>query len=158
LALAEDARGRPKGLERALPLVAETQSALRAALRAIDGSDDPHQLQVFDWLKESAARHHVFIRRFMRADDQADPSRWAALIERIESARQSSRTPTVASQREAAPQPHTDEPTAEVAEAARLLNGKGVLLIGGSRRRDAEEALERAFGLTELVWVETKEH
>ncbi len=50
------------------------------------------------------------------------------------------------------------EPTAEVQEAARLLNGKAVVLIGGSRRRDAQETLRRALGLTALVWIETREH
>ena len=49
-------------------------------------------------------------------------------------------------------------PTAEVAEAARLLSGKCVVLIGGSRRSEAHEALKAALGLKELVWVETREH
>jgi hypothetical protein len=50
------------------------------------------------------------------------------------------------------------EPTAEVTASARLLSGRSIVLIGGSRRHKAEEALERAFGLGELIWVETKEH
>lgn len=156
LAFADDSRGRPKGLERALPLVAEAQSALRVSLRAVDDQDDPHQRQVFDWLKATATRHHVFIKRYMRADDLANPARWPDLHERIEAAQ---RGPRPTQPREASTAPAVShEPTAEVAEAARLLAGKGVLLIGGSRRREAEEALEKAFGLEELVWVETKEH
>jgi hypothetical protein len=51
-----------------------------------------------------------------------------------------------------------DEPTAEVKEAARLLSGKSVVLIGGERRPDAVEALKSAFGLRELYWMEGKEH
>ena len=51
-----------------------------------------------------------------------------------------------------------EAPTPEVAEAARLLEGKCVLLIGGARRPKAHEALKAAFGLKDLVWFETKEH
>jgi hypothetical protein len=49
-------------------------------------------------------------------------------------------------------------PTAEVSAVAAMLAGRSVLLIGGDRRREAEEALTRAFGLKDLVWAETKEH
>jgi hypothetical protein len=49
-------------------------------------------------------------------------------------------------------------PTAEVAATARLLGGRSVVLIGGSRRHKAEQALARAFGLEQLIWLETKEH
>ena len=47
---------------------------------------------------------------------------------------------------------------AEVKEAARLLAGRSVVLIGGNRRREAQESLRRALGLKDLVWIETKEH
>src|SRR5439155_3900446 len=50
------------------------------------------------------------------------------------------------------------EPTAEVKEAARLLGGKGVVLIGGDRRPVAQEALKASLGLRELFWIETREH
>ena len=50
------------------------------------------------------------------------------------------------------------EPTAEVKEAARLLSGKSIVLIGGIRRGEAQRTLERAFGLESLIWIETKEH
>ena len=49
-------------------------------------------------------------------------------------------------------------PTAEVAEASRLLKGKCALMIGGVRRPESHEALKAAFGLKELVWFETREH
>ena len=51
-----------------------------------------------------------------------------------------------------------ESPTADVAEAGRLLKGKGIVLIGGIRRPEAHEALKAAFGLEELVWFETREH
>ncbi len=47
---------------------------------------------------------------------------------------------------------------AEVKEAARLLEGRSVVLIGGARRREAQAAMRRALGLKELIWIETKEH
>ena len=50
------------------------------------------------------------------------------------------------------------EPAAEVKGVARLLSGKCVILIGGIQRREAQQALKRAFNLSSLVWIETKEH
>lgn len=50
------------------------------------------------------------------------------------------------------------EPGPEVKEAEALLRGKVVVLIGGDRRPGAAEALERALGLEELRWVETRPH
>jgi hypothetical protein len=83
-AISDDHQGNQNFLERVLPLVAEAQSALRASIQAVHGDDDPDQLEVFEWLKMTAARHHVYIKRYMRADDQADAARWTNLIDRIE--------------------------------------------------------------------------
>jgi predicted dinucleotide-binding enzyme len=33
-----------------------------------------------------------------------------------------------------------------------------VVLIGGSRRPSSQETLKAAFGLNELLWIETREH
>jgi hypothetical protein len=74
---------RPGRLEQSLPLLAEAQSALRAAIQGIQAPNDPDQLAVFEWLKRTAAQQHVYIRRHMRADDVADPTRWRDLIDRI---------------------------------------------------------------------------
>jgi hypothetical protein len=49
----------------------------------IDGPNDRDQLQVFVWLKETAAEQQVYIRRFMRVDDTAAPERWGELSARI---------------------------------------------------------------------------
>jgi hypothetical protein len=84
IALVLDENGAHRGrLERALPLLAEAQSALRVAIRGIHAPDDPDQLQVYGWLKATAARHRVYLKRFMRVDDPADPSRWPDLLDRI---------------------------------------------------------------------------
>jgi hypothetical protein len=229
--------GNPKVLERVLPLIAEAQSALRAAFQRLGAPDDPDQLEVFEWLKATAARRHVYLKRFMRADDHADPARWSELLARIESAtaagqqsrQQSARIERVRDQLKVARNdqgighdwpaiisavdklveegippsnreirelllpliddmpdrddlppgfrlvlkeidrflairslparsPVSHEPAAEVREVARLLTGRSVLLIGGNRRREAQESLRRALGLRDLVWIETKEH
>jgi len=51
-----------------------------------------------------------------------------------------------------------DVPTNEVIEAARLLKGRSLVLIGGSRRPEAHAALKKALALDELLWIEAKEH
>jgi hypothetical protein len=50
------------------------------------------------------------------------------------------------------------DPTAEVVEAARLLKGKAVVLIGGECRPEARRSLEEALGLGRLIWISTREH
>jgi hypothetical protein len=229
--------GGPRVLERLLPLVSEAQSALRAALQRLAAPDDVDQLEVFEWLKSTAARHHIYIKRFMRADDLADPARWSELVARIEllslggqlARHQASRMEQLKDRvrriqagqandedwpaimktvddlvrERVAPSnreirelllpvlddlPELDElpegfrlvlreidqylatrrgevrpsvahaSSAEVQEAARLLRGRSVVLIGGNRRREAQEALKRALGLSDLIWIETKEH
>jgi hypothetical protein len=240
LALVRRLPGHAKAMEPVLPLLAEAQSAVRVAIQRIQAPEDADQVQVFEWLKAATARHRVFLRRFMRSDDPADPAGWPDLLARIEKiaakhgqARRPSRLEplfqalrahlanlrggeaaepdwrevirdveelvsnglppsnrqirelllpainelpdsadlppgfrlvlreidrflaTAAAPAESSTQP---EPAAEVKQAARLLGGRSVVLIGGSRRREAQQALERALGLKELVWVETKEH
>lgn len=53
---------------------------------------------------------------------------------------------------------HESRRTAEVAEAARLLRGRGVVLIGGKRRPEAQRSLQVAFRLEQMIWIETREH
>jgi hypothetical protein len=74
----------PDAFERALDLAAEAQSALRAAVNRIDGPPDKDQTQVFAWLKATAQDRQLFIRRFMRSDDAANPAEWAYLDARID--------------------------------------------------------------------------
>jgi hypothetical protein len=50
------------------------------------------------------------------------------------------------------------EPTPAVREAAALLEGKCMVLIGGDRRPGAQRALKEALRLSDLVWLETREH
>ena len=50
------------------------------------------------------------------------------------------------------------EPAAEILSVARLLGGRSIVLIGGDRRRDSQEAIRKAFNLHAVIWIETKEH
>ncbi len=229
--------GNQKVLERPLSFVAEAQSALRGAFQRLGATADPDQLEVFEWLQVTAARHHVYIKRFMRADEVADPAAWYDLLGRIESAATTSRQhrlpvsqvdrirdrlervqmdiscdehwlalinvvdeivrdgvpPSNREIREllrpvidelpaldeipsgfrlvlreidqflaarSAPIKSTvaHEPSPELTVAARLLEGKSIVLIGGNRRREAQESLRRALRLKDLIWIETKEH
>jgi hypothetical protein len=231
--------GNPKVLERSLPFVAEAQSALKGAFQRLEAAADPDQLDVFEWLKVTAARNHVYIKRFMRADETASPAGWYDLLARIESAGTSGKQPRLSdsqvgrirdrlkhvqggagashdddwralitvvdgivgegvppSNREIrdlllpvidelpawdeypdgfrlvlreidrflgtrpapARSPVSHESSAEVKEAGGLLGGTSIVLIGGNRRREAQEALRRALALKDLIWIETKEH
>ena len=46
----------------------------------------------------------------------------------------------------------------DVRQVREFLHGRAVVLIGGERRPWSAEALEKAFQLSELIWVEGKEH
>jgi hypothetical protein len=234
----DDPKADAKDLERLLTQVAEAQSALRVALLKLSAGGDPDQLDLFEWLKETAAREQVFIKRFMRADDHADPALWRELLARIESEPEGEpvertsilleqlrgqicrarATPdagldwtgiitTVAeivasgappsnreirdlllplleelpdrddlpgefqavlreidrylASRSAVPGAHgpsSSHWSPEVKEAAGLLEGRAVALIGGDRRREAEDSLRTALKLRDLFWIETREH
>ena len=241
LSLAIGSLDQPKVLEPVLTLLAEAQSALRGAIHQLRTNDDPDQLQVFEWLKATAARRRIYIKRFMRAGDSADPSQWADLLARIQKLEKRSGHQTRKRTRleslikrlragvdavrdgaasepdwraiiaavedilgegvppssreirelllpvvndlpdldaippgfrlvlreidrflathtltEEPPIPHA--PAAEVKEVARLLSGRSIVLIGGNRRREAQESLRQALDLKELIWIETKEH
>ncbi len=186
-----------------------------------------------------AARHHVYIKRFMRAEEVADPAGWYGVLGRIETtggAGKQSRLPEAharclqnclinlqdrpRSERDGSWLPLSkvvdeivaggippsnreirelllpvidelparddypdgfrlvlreidrflatrsaptktliaQEPSVDVKEVARLLGGKSVVLIGGIRRREAQESLRRILNLKDLIWIETKEH
>jgi len=47
-----------------------------------------------------------------------------------------------------------DEPSPDVAMVAELLRGRAMVLIGGLRRPHHARALEAAFGLSELLWLD----
>jgi len=237
----------PEYFEKAVDLLAEAQSALRMVVTRLEGPPTDHdQARVFGWLKSVALERQIFIRRFMRLDDPANPDRYEDLLLRIaafESQWESGRKKSIQRKKslgrlkfklslisQMTPQDaaaawqsiaddvdhliaeglppsnvelrdllvnHVDElpelakttkgfqltireidkflasaPTRGdrihqgdeddtsplVAEAANLLAGKAVIIIGGDRRPFAAEALERAFLLSELIWIDTRAH
>jgi hypothetical protein len=78
-----DAEAFPEVFNRAMDLAAEAQSMLRNAVYRIDGPNDNDQNAVFHWLKRTAAAMQVFIQRYMRADDTANPTKSGELLDRI---------------------------------------------------------------------------
>lgn len=229
--------------ERCLDLLAEAQSALRAAIAAIDGPVDRDQLRAFNRLRRATAERQIYVQRYMRADDPADPTAWedlCARIEMLDMTLQESSQKTKQRRKLLGKVRHkltliTEEPeqaeahcailaetidelvqgglppsnrelrdlllpviddlpelpatppgfelvlreidrylattpsppgtpsaagqaTPEVRLAARALEGKSIVLIGGENRPGAAQSLESAFRLKELIWVATREH
>jgi len=231
-------------IEGALLLLAEAQSALRAALAGIEWTSDSDQHEVFQWLRATAQERQILIKRHMRLDDPADPGGWSGLAERIKllDGQVRSRRHMLRHRKRllgklkhkaaliaAAPDAAADEwrifaatveellqdglppssrelreilekvsawlpelsglssgfrlalrefgrfaaaaaataeeeeeaherPSEQVLEAAKLLAGRALVLIGGDRRPAAAEALKSAFQLNELYWIDTEEH
>lgn len=227
--------------EAALDLLAESQSALRVAVGAIDGPADTDQNEIFHWLRATATEMQIFIRRYMRLDNPANPTLWPDLLQRIEEAaargqegkrRRGQRKRLLgkvrhkttlilndpeggagewttlieticelidgglpASNREirdllipvieylpaqesvpeafervlaevdrflaTCPPPESSavvKLSKEVTDAADLLRGKSLVLIGGEKRQGACQALKETFGLKDLLWIETRAH
>lgn len=227
--------------ENSLDLLAEAQSALRRAIGAIGGPTDNDLVRVFEWLKETASSNHIFIQRFMRINDPADPTQWSNLATRIEALesqwqQNQKRTkerrklignvryklsqlpdgaesdhdqwrqiiaiveellndglpPSNSELRELllqkidclpdlsdlpngfqsvmreidrylAARPQSESapdalPTKDITEVRSRLKNRSMVLIGGVRRPSHYQSLKDAFGLKELIWIETKEH
>jgi hypothetical protein len=70
-------------LEKAIDLTAEAQSALRLAVEMVEAKPDNDQYNLFKWLRQMATEQQVYIQRYMRLDDPADPAHWHDLQERI---------------------------------------------------------------------------
>lgn len=74
----------PELFESSLDFLAEAQSALRAAVQQMDGPTDHDQQAVFKWLKYTGNANQIYIQRYMRVDDPADPANSDNLSARIE--------------------------------------------------------------------------
>ncbi|MHB1558958.1 MAG: hypothetical protein ACYC61_16025 [Isosphaeraceae bacterium] len=237
LELSASARNRRGLIGRTLPLMAEAQSMLRRALQILHAPEDPDQLDVYQRVRDAAARNRMFVKRYMRTDDPADPTNWSNLVDRIEALNASDDQTRQQKERiegireplqhiragragdddwqavvntveeligEGVPPsnreirdlllpviddlPDRDDlppgfhlvlreidrflstratptrvaanyvPPAEVKEAARLIEGRSVVLIGGARRPEAQATLRQALHLKDLIWIETREH
>lgn len=75
---------REQSLSEVMKLVAESQSALRGAIRQIGlETFDYDQQATYNWLREMGRRYSIYIERYMQAGDIADPSNSENLAERI---------------------------------------------------------------------------
>jgi len=70
--------------EQAVQLLAESTSALQGAVEQIGGVIDREPHHVFQWLKMTGIQKRIYLPRFMRTDDPADPGCWPDLLGRIE--------------------------------------------------------------------------
>ena len=73
----------PDAFAESLCLYAETQSALRTAIRNIEARDDNDQIRAYHWLRRTTHEQKVFIHRHMRSTDPADSANWADRLQRI---------------------------------------------------------------------------
>jgi hypothetical protein len=72
-------------LERAVKLTAEVQSALRIAVETVGNRiPDPDQEKCFLWLRRTTTEQRVFVDRFMRWNDRAEPAAWPGVRDRLE--------------------------------------------------------------------------
>lgn len=225
-------------LQAALKLMAEAKCALATIISELNTvKEDKDQSEAHLWLASTSRIEKVFIDRFMKLNDRADPENWPDLLERIESADAKPPPPAenpgnfkkllarvkykisqadtgrlnwaslvsdietlianglpasnatlreillphfedipddveitpgfvlviremdrfLANQVEPEPDRVT-ESSKEVLEAAKLLKGKSLLLIGGEFRPLSHKALAEAFELEELIWFSVREH
>lgn len=226
-----------------LKLAAEAQSVLLYAVADVrDVRMDYDQVQLFARVRTTARDRQLFIQRYLKREDRADPASWGDVARRVaelrtqfqtvgerdktrvkalnnlrfklgrirerpdESAGEWARvlelvdelvagglpashaelrdmllpvvedvpadpplTPNVEnvlheieryveSRPDAEPPARPPRQTAEVAEAAELLHGRELVLIGGQARPVHKAALMRAFGLADVRWLVTPEH
>lgn len=144
-----------------LPLIAEAQGMIRvaAAQVGLQRPEDTAQA-VYEWLRGQAAELRIYIHRHMRPNDPANPDLVQVLDERVSRLME---TGTFNGYTEDSDDHGADESmhaeyasmtSPEVAEVAELLQGRTVAVFGGECRAERVEALEEAFGLHQLVWVE----
>lgn len=84
-ALLGESEAEDADFERALNLMAEAQAGVRAAVRASGyNNQDRDQLYAYQWLRGICWRSQIYIRRYMRLTDDADPREWPSIENRIQ--------------------------------------------------------------------------
>jgi hypothetical protein len=68
----------------AIQLLAEALSALRVAIFEVHDFNDPDHFAAFGWLRAKTFSASIFVDRYMRLDDPADPNAWLTLQARID--------------------------------------------------------------------------
>lgn len=80
----DEKRRTPQRLHQAFSLLAEACSALKVAIRGLRPKPDTDQDALFHWIRYQTESERVFLQRYMRIDDDADPEQWSELRARIE--------------------------------------------------------------------------
>lgn len=73
-----------KYLSEGLLLAAEAQSAVAAAVQRLHKKPDPAQERFFRWLRQRTEADRVYLSRYMRRDDAADPDQWQERLARVQ--------------------------------------------------------------------------
>ncbi len=77
-----------KHLPEGLLLAAEAQSAVAAAVQRLHKKPDPAQERFFRWLRQRTEAERVYLPRYMRRGDTADPNQWQERLVRVQSWRE----------------------------------------------------------------------
>ncbi len=84
-----DATGEREPVESAVKFLAEADSALRIALdRCWMTSPDRDQEAAHHWLRRKTETDRIYVERYMRLDDPADPTRWEDVRDRLKGLRE----------------------------------------------------------------------
>lgn len=73
----------PDLVKQALTYMAQSQSALRMVVRQIYDRDDQDQMESYQWLRRITQVERIYLSRYMRLDDPADPSDWIMIHEAV---------------------------------------------------------------------------
>ncbi|MDY6799437.1 MAG: hypothetical protein SVX28_12055, partial [Pseudomonadota bacterium] len=139
-------------------LIAEAQSMIRvAAAQASQDRLDDTANAVYRWLRTLAADIRVYIPRYMRPGQAADPDQAGNLRERVAALLAPVCADLPPPARMEDPDINDDEddddtPSPEVARARELLQHRTVALFCGHRRPEKQRKLVEALELNDLLW------
>lgn len=78
-----DRHKQPDLVKQALTYMAQSQSALRMIVRQIYDRDDQDQMESYQWLRRITQVERIYLSRYMRLDDPADPNDWVMIHEAV---------------------------------------------------------------------------
>jgi hypothetical protein len=78
-----DRHKQPDLVKQALTYMAQSQSALRMVVRQIYDRDDQDQMEAYQWLRRITQVERIYLSRYMRLDDPAEPSDWIMIHEAV---------------------------------------------------------------------------
>ena len=78
-----DRHKQPDLVKQALTYMAQSQSALRMIVRQVYDRDDQDQMESYQWLRRITQVERIYLSRYMRLDDPADPNDWIMIHEAV---------------------------------------------------------------------------